>query len=146
MCLMFSPQVVDEIIGRARGVAPDIIAGTLLARSDSPLVVVAHRLLPPVSSTRCRSQITPREYLDAEREARDSGYRLVGTYHSHPGGPAEPSALDFEDARPGLCILIVDVGEKSADATAWILSPDGESLVPMELRQCAHEQHAPVDQ
>ena len=41
-----------------------------------------------------RFEIDPQALVDAHREARAGGPRVIGYYHSHPGGPAEPSATD----------------------------------------------------
>lgn len=41
-----------------------------------------------------RFEIDPATLLDAHRAARAGGAAVVGHYHSHPGGPAQPSARD----------------------------------------------------
>lgn len=39
-------------------------------------------------------EIDPQALLDAHRAARAGGPGVLGYYHSHPAGPAEPSAID----------------------------------------------------
>jgi len=39
-------------------------------------------------------EIDPQALVDAHRAARAGGPAVIGYYHSHPGGPAEPSATD----------------------------------------------------
>jgi len=43
---------------------------------------------------RHRFEIDPQALIDAHRAARDGGPQVIGYYHSHPTGPAEPSATD----------------------------------------------------
>ena len=56
-----------------------------------------------------------------ERRARDAGLQVVGFYHSHPFGPAAPSATDLEAAWPWFTYVIVD---RRGDVTAWRLRDD----------------------
>lgn len=39
-------------------------------------------------------EIDPQALIDAHRDARSGGPRIIGYYHSHPSGPPEPSAMD----------------------------------------------------
>ncbi len=39
-------------------------------------------------------EIDPQALIDAHREERCGGSGVLGYFHSHPGGPAEPSATD----------------------------------------------------
>ena len=41
-----------------------------------------------------RFEIAPEDHLSASRTARAHGHRLIGCYHSHPEGEAEPSSHD----------------------------------------------------
>ena len=45
-----------------------------------------------------RFDIDPRDHLAASKSARAKGDRLIGCYHSHPAGRAEPSARDLAGA------------------------------------------------
>jgi desampylase len=45
-----------------------------------------------------RFALDPRDHLRASREARTRGYRILGCYHSHPGGDIRPSPADAEGA------------------------------------------------
>lgn len=63
-----------------------------------------------------RFVITPENYRAVEREADAAGLAVLGTYHSHPDHPAEPSAYDLEHAWPGWSYLIVSVLAGRPDA------------------------------
>ena len=39
-------------------------------------------------------EIDPQALVDAHRAAREGGLAVIGYYHSHPSGPAAPSATD----------------------------------------------------
>jgi proteasome lid subunit RPN8/RPN11 len=63
-----------------------------------------------------RFEIDPAALLAAHRRSRHGGATLLGCYHSHPTGRAEPSPRDAADAAPdGSLWLIVAGGQ----VTAW---------------------------
>ena len=43
-------------------------------------------------------EIDPQALIDAHRKARSGGPQVLGYFHSHPKGPAAPSAKDAEMA------------------------------------------------
>ena len=45
-----------------------------------------------------RFDIDPRDHLVASKAARTAGHQIIGCYHSHPDGGAEPSARDLAGA------------------------------------------------
>ena len=55
-------------------------------------------------------EIDPARLLAAHRAERHGGPRLIGHYHSHPSGSAEPSQADAAAAFPGQLWLIVGGG------------------------------------
>lgn len=60
-------------------------------------------------------EIDPAALIAAERGSRSGGPLLIGHYHSHPNGRAEPSPRDAHDAaRDGRLWLIVAGGQVSA--------------------------------
>jgi proteasome lid subunit RPN8/RPN11 len=59
-----------------------------------------------------RFEIDPAALLAAHRAARAGGPAVLGCYHSHPSGRAEPSPCDAAAAEPnGWLWLIVAAGE-----------------------------------
>jgi proteasome lid subunit RPN8/RPN11 len=71
-------------------------------------------------------EIDPAALFAAIRAERGGGPKLAGYYHSHPHGPATPSATDRASAAPdGKLWLIV-----TRDAvTGWRAGPDGFAAV-----------------
>jgi proteasome lid subunit RPN8/RPN11 len=62
-------------------------------------------------------EIDPRALFAALRAERAGGERVVGHYHSHPNGSAEPSPRDLAAAEPGRLWLILGGGV----ARLWIM-------------------------
>ena len=61
-------------------------------------------------------EIDPQALSDAHRVARRGGPAVLGYYHSHPRGPAEPSAVDRAMAAgDGMVSAILGVN----DTTFW---------------------------
>jgi proteasome lid subunit RPN8/RPN11 len=77
--------------------------------------------------------LDPAAHLAAQRRAREEGRVIVGHYHSHPAGLADPSATDADGAgEQGRYWLIV----AAKQARLWISRKGGASLAafdPIEL-------------
>jgi proteasome lid subunit RPN8/RPN11 len=83
---------------------------------------------------RTRYLIGPADFLTAEREARQAGLVVVGTYHSHPDVPARPSAYDTAHAWPWYCYLIASVvGGEVREERVWELRDDRSGFLEREL-------------
>ena len=70
-----------------------------------------------------RFEISPKEYLNAEKYADENNLKLLGFYHSHLDHPAVPSESDRSAAYPGLSYVIVSVtNRKFQDIRSWRLN------------------------
>ncbi len=69
--------------------------------------------------------VDPRQQLAVLRTADEAGMEVLAIYHSHPSGPALPSATDRERAFWRTLYLIV--GLPTEEARAFFL-PDGEEV------------------
>ena len=74
---------------------------------------------------RRRFLVRPDDYRAAEKRARETGFELLGFYHSHPDHPARPSQYDLDHAWPSFSYVIVSVmaGEDKV-LTSWRLKSD----------------------
>ncbi len=85
-------DVVAAIRAEAERAHPRECCGILLgdvARIDAILPAANVHALPETNF-----EIDPQTLIDAHRAARQGGEQVMGYYHSHPAGAAEPSATD----------------------------------------------------
>jgi len=98
-------EVRDGLIAHAREEAPRECCGMLLGRGDE--IVEAARARNVAAPAATRFLIDPKDHIDARRQGRARGLEIVGFYHSHPRGAAEPSATDLAEATyPGFYAII----------------------------------------
>jgi proteasome lid subunit RPN8/RPN11 len=87
-----------EMRAEASRAAPEECCGILLGHGALIEQAVPARNVHP--TPRSHFEIDPQALIDAFRAARAGGPEVIGYYHSHPLGPAEPSATDSAEA-PG---------------------------------------------
>jgi desampylase len=76
-------------------------------------------------------EIDPQALIDAHRAARaGGGPQVIGYYHSHPRGPAEPSATDRASASSDGTVWAILAG---TDATFWQDGEQGFTALPLSL-------------
>ena len=88
-----------QILGEARAAHPGECCGLLEglrtqgASGDEFRITALHpaKNLAPAPD---RFEIAPEDHIKAFKAARANRHRLIGCYHSHPNGRAEPSAAD----------------------------------------------------
>lgn len=82
-----------------------------------------------------RFEMDPAGMIDAFRGARDDGEEILAIYHSHPAGPATPSALDQQLAYyPELPYLVISLGTRGVlELRAFQLDRDACREVPLVL-------------
>ena len=72
-----------------------------------------------------RFEISPGDYLKAERFAEENNTFLLGIYHSHPEHPAVPSEYDRVAAQPYFSYIILSVlGRKFNNLRSWKLNDE----------------------
>jgi proteasome lid subunit RPN8/RPN11 len=115
--LVFPRAVRERLEAWAREGHPFEVCGLLFGRREGERVeIVDARRCPNAARERAhdRFEIAARDLMAADREALERGLALVGTWHSHPDGPATPSKLDRAAAWPGGVHAIVSV-KRSAE-------------------------------
>ena len=79
-------------------------------------------------------EIDPQALIDAHRAARAGGPQVLGYYHSHPHGPAVPSATDrAEAAGDGRVWAIIAADDPQADVRFWRDGEQGFVALPLCL-------------
>ena len=87
---------IERISSEAERAFPEEACGLLLGRDGRIEQVAPARNVH--STARSHFEIDPQALIDAHRAARKGGAQVLGYYHSHPSGPAEPSATDRQMA------------------------------------------------
>lgn len=101
--------LLQEIIARAAERPDQEVCGLLFGTPDRIEAVV--HAANVAACPRDTFEVDPQVLIAAMRAERAGGPRLVGHYHSHPGGLPSPSARDLAAAEPGRLWLIVGSGE-----------------------------------
>ena len=133
--LLIAPDDLAAVERRAVDAFPAECCGLLLGRpegEDGVRIGWVEECVNQAPDRHCRFTISPEELMTAYRWARDRGEKVVGTYHSHPGGTAEPSETDRQSAWPGASYLIVGLTRDGVrERRSWRL--EGEEFVAEEV-------------
>ena len=88
--------VIDRLLVEAAKAMPNEACGILLGQAGRIERVQPARNIHPAPAT--HFEIESQALIDAHRAARMGSPAVVGYYHSHPAGPAEPSSTDRANA------------------------------------------------
>jgi proteasome lid subunit RPN8/RPN11 len=117
--VQISRSLLDQILALAARESTEI-CGLLLGQG-----ICIEQIVPAdnvAADTTRQFEIDPAILVAAHRDARAGGLPVLGHYHSHPSGIADPSAADAAQASPdGSLWLIVGAGE----ARLWRSGSDG---------------------
>jgi proteasome lid subunit RPN8/RPN11 len=130
------PRIIAGLRRHAAATLPSECCGALAGTSaDARLDLRAMIPLDNEDPAPGTYRIEARTVRRLERQATDAGVELLGFYHSHPAGTAEPSAADLELACPGYVYVIVqaDVGT----VRAWVLRSDRGGFDELPVCQLA---------
>ena len=109
MPLVVARSVIATVLQRAARTAPEEACGLLLGNADRIESAVPTRNVHPTPRT--HFEIDPAALIAAHKVAREGGAGIAGYWHSHPTGPAAPSATDRASA--------------SGDGRIWAIVADG---------------------
>ena len=90
-----APALADALRAAANAAYPDECCGLLEGVRDGGQLHV--KALHPARNLAARSdrfEIDPADHIAAQKIARANGRGIIGCYHSHPGGAAQPSQTD----------------------------------------------------
>ena len=101
-------HLLEQILAHARSSPHAEICGLLAASNGHPSRCIAIRNV--AAQPQRLFAMDPKQQIDAMRSMREQGEELYAIYHSHPHGPAGPSATDLEQAAyPEALYLIVSL-------------------------------------
>jgi proteasome lid subunit RPN8/RPN11 len=148
--LVLQDRFVKQIQAEGLATYPNECCGILFGR-DIPDVQGGQRLverLMPVNNDFetnerfHRFSISPKQLMDAEKNASAAGQLVLGFYHSHPDHPARPSEYDRQHAWPFYSYVIVSIAKGQAtDMTSWLLDEQTATF----SRQSIVESRGPID-
>lgn len=131
--LKIGAEAWRTMIEHARAAAPEEACGILVGQEQADgrhvLRAVACRNAS-VGDRRNHFLIDPEQQTATQREAREAGLEIVGYYHSHHNGSAEPSEEDRRQAHPCVShVILAFRGGAFVEARSWRMDKDG---VPVE--------------
>lgn len=130
--IIIEPRVRQLLIEDALDTFPDECCGFLFGREEHDGTRMVLDILVVDNSkegdkTR-RFEISPLDYMEAERHALVHDWILLGVYHSHPKHPAIPSEHDRKAAQPYFSYVIIAVmeenGKKAIHLRSWLLNEE----------------------
>jgi proteasome lid subunit RPN8/RPN11 len=146
--LKLTTAIYEAMRAHGEETYPHECCGVLLGRSavgvDDVFVNIVESAVRAgntrTDSPRNRYNIAPQELVKIQRQARESGWDIVGFYHSHPDHPARWSSTDLAGAHwLGCSYAITSVGDGVAQETNSFLltgaSEEDKALVaePIEV-------------
>lgn len=140
--IVLAPGHLKQITDLAEAAYPRECCGLLIGNEDGAgegiwrvtKVAPSENLAPDDRND--RFEVDPLVRLRLQKELRGTSESLIGIFHSHPDGPAQPSETDLENAwEPELTWLITAVVAGQATQTnAYRLTDQASRFVQISLR------------
>jgi desampylase len=116
--LMISADNARALRRAAADAYPKECCGLLVGEGNGDMAVTC---ITPTANTADdptrKFAIDPQMQFDLLRAMRDTEQQVIGHYHSHPGGPAEPSAHDLAMAHDPEAIWVVIAADAQGATT-----------------------------
>ena len=128
MSVRISRSLLDALLDMGRA-SPEVeICGLLFGSGNG--IEDAQRTDNVADDPASRFEIDPAALIAAHRRARAGGARIIGCFHSHPSGSAEPSLRDAADAPP--------------DGALWLILAKDQAMLWRTGTGGLHGRFAPV--
>jgi proteasome lid subunit RPN8/RPN11 len=128
MDLIVTSGAMATLLDEAARARPEECCGLLLGQGNR--IVEARPTANVAPDPRRHFEIDPAALIAAHRTAREGGLEVLGYYHSHPAGRAEPSATDrMQVSGDGRVWAIVAGGV----VRFWRDLPDGFQALPSRV-------------
>lgn len=128
MKLAISSSAAAAVVAHARAEHPREACGLLIGVSGHITRIV------PADNVAARPhaifEIDPATLLRVHREVRASGEAVLGHYHSHPNGRAQPSRADAARAATDGQIWVIAANDA---LTAWTMTAEGFAAVDLAV-------------
>ena len=129
--LHIAAELVEAMLQAARAAAPEECCGLLIGVTEPAprvLCVMPARNVHP--EPRRFFEIDPKVQFTTLRAVREGGgaATVLGHYHSHPAGPAKPSARDLAEANdPDMVWLVID--PQAGEVAAFLPQADEQGRI-----------------
>ena len=118
---------LDALMAHARFCAPEEGCGLLAFDASGDLRFVY--CLTNIDRSKYRFTLDPTEHFHAIRHAERNGWDIAGAFHSHPDGPAVPSATDIEAAGASSWLhIVVGLGHQEPPEVRAFSITDGSAV------------------
>ena len=137
--LVLDPELRKRIIDHLRAALPNEGVGLLAVewnREGAVTRVLPRRFYPGTNMRQSpvRYQMDWAELVAALRDIDANGWSLGAIVHSHPRGPAVPSATDLAEAwYPDSLMVIASFAAEPPDLRAWALGGEHGEGAPREV-------------
>jgi proteasome lid subunit RPN8/RPN11 len=128
--LSLPPGLARRLLAHARRSLPNESCALLGGDSARGLVATVHLARSRLASP-YRYDVDSEDLVRIVHRIEDSGEELVGIFHSHPIGPAVPSAADIREARYRVVHLIADAS--TGELRAWRIQGADASEMPLVI-------------
>ncbi len=131
--LVVPERELERIVGHLRLALPNEgvgLIGVEPVERDGIVFAQARQFYPGanIRASPTRYEMDGRDLIAALREIDRRGWVLGAIVHSHPVGPATPSATDFAEFHyPEALLVIASFATDPADVRAWNLEPDEDT-------------------
>ncbi len=126
--IQFEPTTREVMISDGISTFPNECCGFMFGKEEEDVRSITS--IKTVNNSkegdkRRRFEISPMDYIQAERFADDKNMLLLGVYHSHPNYPSVPSEHDRVNAQPYFSYVILSIANgKFASYQSWRLNDD----------------------
>ena len=122
-------ELRDQILRAAQDAHPRECCGLLEGACEAEnFRITALHPARNLAEAADRFEIDPRDQFAAHKAARAQGRAIIGCYHSHPNGRAEPSAVDLAGAEEENFLWLIAA---SGEINAFVYAQGG--FVPAQL-------------
>jgi len=124
-------EVRLRILAHARQNPAAECCGLLIGTGEEAVHIASAEAAENVAADpAARFEINPQRQFDVLRRLRGTAQRIIGHYHSHPGGPAAPSAHDRAMAHDPEAVWLI-VAPETADVAAFICTDQTQGFRPL---------------
>ena len=128
--LSLPADLADRLLTHARRALPNetcaLLSGDRARGRVASVHLARNRLASPY-----RYDVEPVDLVRIVHRIERSGEELVGIFHSHPKGPAMPSATDVREERYRVVHLVADVS--NGKLRAWWIAGGEAREVPLVI-------------